>query len=138
MIEVMNQHPILRVNKQRIARAVRITIQTESKQIDAIQVFLVTDAKIKQIHKSYLNDSSVTDVITFDLSINSMRISGDIFVSLDTAKRQAEEYGVSLLNEVSRLVAHGALHLCGYDDLNVKMKTRMTSKENEVLKQLYQ
>ncbi|MCX7835477.1 MAG: rRNA maturation RNase YbeY [bacterium] len=136
MIDVINLHEKYRVNKRAIRKAVRKTFLIEKKKYDQICVVLVNDDRIKQIHLQYMNDNSATDVITFDLTWYAQRISGDIFISLDTAKINAKEFQVTLLNEVLRLAIHGALHLCGYKDNYAVLRKIMSDRENQILNEL--
>jgi rRNA maturation RNase YbeY len=76
-----------------------------------------------------------TDIITFDDSTNSV-ISGDIFISLETVKSNAEDFSVDFEEELHRVIIHGILHLCGQDDTTPEMKAEMTQKENKALEEL--
>ena len=129
MIEVVNEHPRYRVNKRDLVRLLRKTAEVEKKTIDVVTVVLVTDKHIAKVHRDYLNDPTATDVITFDLS-RTDEIGGDIVISLDTATRQAAEYGVSLRQETGRLAVHGFLHLCGMSDKTKVQRERMHQREN--------
>ena len=73
-----------------------------------INVILVSDRRIAQIHRRFMNEPGPTDVITFQ--------HGEIFVSAETAKRQARDYGTSLDHELRLYIAHGLLHLHGFED----------------------
>ena len=79
-----------------------------------------------------MGKSSATDVITFPID-EEPPIYGEIYISIDTARRQAEEYGVSLRNELCRLAVHGALHLAGYDDATPKQREKMHNLENQYI-----
>lgn len=137
MIDVVNQHRKLRANKRMIIKAIRTTFHTENKRYNMINVLLVSDRKIKELHSKFLNENSVTDVITFDLSITDGFISGDIIISLDTAFKQAKIYQVKFLNEVVRLAIHGTLHLCGYQDEDGESRRRMVEREEEILEKVF-
>lgn len=86
-------------------------------------VIIVDDKYIHQLNKEYRNIDRATDVISFALEddksfVNTeFRVLGDIYISLDTAIRQADEYGHSLKREISFLTVHGLLHLLGYDHM---------------------
>lgn len=94
-------------------------------------IIIVNDKEIHEINKIYRNKDSVTDVISFALEDDEsfiqtdFRVLGDIYVCLNKAKKQAEEYGHSFLREISFLTIHGLLHLLGYD--------HMTKEEEEVM-----
>jgi len=76
--------------------------------LSEVNVVLLSDRRMAAIHRRFLNESGPTDVITFQ--------HGEIFVSTETAKRQARRFGTSLDGELRLYIAHGLLHLRGYDD----------------------
>ena len=94
----------------------------------SINVALVDDKAIHAINKEFLQHDYPTDIITF--SLEEDRIDGELYISIDTALRQAAEYNVSLTNELMRLAAHGVLHLVGYDDANDEARAQMTALED--------
>jgi rRNA maturation RNase YbeY len=81
-----------------------------------------------------LNHDYYTDIITFDYSENDV-VSGDLFISFDRVKDNANTYGISFENELKRVVYHGILHLCGYKDKTEKDVIEMREKENYYLSQ---
>jgi probable rRNA maturation factor len=82
-----------------------------------LSIVLVSDAQIKRLNKLYRNKDKPTDVLSFPIGekVNGWLILGDIVISVDTAKRQAQELGYSLEEELKRLLVHGLVHLLGYD-----------------------
>ena len=96
-----------------------------------LNVILVDDEQILELNNKYLGHNFTTDVITFDF--NEKTIAGEIYISVDTAERQAKEYNVSLKNELKRLAIHGGLHLTGYDDNNIENREIMHHLENKYL-----
>lgn len=103
-------------------------------------VILVDNKKIHELNKEYRNIDKETDVISFaledenkeDFSLKN-RVLGDIYISIDKARSQAEEYGHSLKRELSFLAVHGLLHLLGYDHMNKKAEEVMFKKQELVL-----
>lgn len=91
------------------------------------------DRYIRKINKLYLKHDYFTDVISFDHS-NGKLINGDIFVSIDSVKKNALEYHVTFKEELFRVIIHGVLHLCGFNDVTYKEKSIMRDKENKLLK----
>ncbi len=96
-------------------------------------MIFVDDAEIRRLNKQFLNRDRPTDVIAFNLSDSSQHLEGEIYVSVDTAQRQAHEYRVTFWNELCRLAVHGALHLLGFDDATGTQKERMSREEDRVL-----
>ncbi len=134
MIDIANEHPCRRVDRKILASLLTKTVRAERRKAGTISVILVTDKKISELHSKFLHDSSATDVITFDLSL-SEELEGDIVISLDTAARQAKDYGVTLREETGRLAIHGILHLCGYRDRSKQLRAAMHLRENFHLQQ---
>jgi rRNA maturation RNase YbeY len=91
------------------------------------------DIYVRKINKLYLKHDYFTDVISFDHS-NGKLINGDIFVSIDTVKKNALDYHVTFKEELFRVIIHGVLHLCGFNDVTYKEKSIMRDKENNLLK----
>jgi probable rRNA maturation factor len=91
-------------------RAVQLVGEMSTRRTlpENISVVLVSDRRIEQLHWDYMRVSGPTDVITFD--------HGDVFVSVETARRQAAEFASSLEREVRLYLIHGLLHLVGFDD----------------------
>lgn len=102
-------------------------------------IILVEKEEIQRLNKEYRNVDRVTDVISFALEdddtfhLEGYRVLGDIYICIDKAKEQAEEYGHSFKRELSFLAVHGLLHLLGYDHMTVEEEKVMFSKQEEVL-----
>jgi probable rRNA maturation factor len=90
------------------------------------------DPKILEINNQYLHHDYYTDIITFDYTEEGI-INGDIFISLDTVKSNAEQFNVSCNEELLRIIIHGILHLCGQEDKAPEDHKEMTRQENEAL-----
>ncbi len=97
----------------------------------SVDVIFVDDVTLKNMHAEYLNDSSYTDVITFNLG--DEKIEGEIYVSVDRAQAQAETYNVTYFSEINRLIIHGILHLKGYNDLTEQERSAMKEIENRLV-----
>lgn len=96
-----------------------------------IDIILLSDRRIRTLNKQYLQHDYATDVITFP--IDEQPLYGEIYVSLETARRQANEYGVTVVNELCRLAVHGALHLLGYDDATLEDRAAMHTLETSFI-----
>ena len=90
------------------------------------------DEKILEVNRQFLQHDYYTDIITFDYS-NKRRISGDMFISLDTIRTNAELFGRDYEEELLRVVIHGVLHLCGINDKGDGEREIMERHENEAL-----
>jgi probable rRNA maturation factor len=93
-----------------------------------IAVILLSDARMSKLHREYLNEDGPTDVITFD--------HGEIFISVETARRNARRFGHSLDREIQLYIIHGLLHLNGYDDRTPAQAERMKRAQEKILRSL--
>ncbi|AHE96546.1 hypothetical protein THERU_07520 [Thermocrinis ruber] len=104
-----------------------------------LSIALVSDAQIKRLNKLYRNKDKPTDVLSFPIGekVEDWLILGDIVISVDTAKRQAQELGHSLEEEIKRLLVHGLVHLLGYDhELGGEEERKFFELEEFVLREL--
>ena len=127
--------PVL--EKQELNRWIKDIAAEYKKKTGDIAFIFCNDEKILEINNQYLQHNYYTDIITFDYSEGQI-ISGDIFISIDTVKSNAEEFGVSFKNELHRILIHGILHLCGQDDKTPELRIEMTDKENRALQKFNQ
>ena len=97
-----------------------------------ITYILCDDEKILAVNRQFLGHDYYTDVITFDYSSKS-RISGDIYISLDTVQSNAEQVGATFEQELYRILIHGVLHLTGQEDKTPEKRAEMTAKEEKAL-----
>ncbi len=97
-----------------------------------ITYILCDDERILEVNRQFLGHDYYTDVITFDYTTRG-RISGDIYISLDTVRSNAETEGVAFEDELHRILIHGVLHLTGQGDKTPETKAEMTRKENAAL-----
>lgn len=109
--------------------------KNEGKDIGSLNFLFVDDKEMLKYNKKYLQHESYTDIITFDNSLNN-KIAGDIVISLERVKENAKYYQVSYNYELERVMAHGLLHLLGYNDKNKEEKIIIRKKENYYLKNL--
>ena len=120
------------IHKRKTNNWIKETASFYGKKVGEIAYILCSDERILEVNKQYLNHDYYTDIITFDYSEGSI-ISGDIFISLDTVRSNADEFKVSFEHELKRILIHGVLHLCGQDDKTPEMRLQMTEKENAAL-----
>jgi probable rRNA maturation factor len=119
------------VPRKKIADAAERAARGESLGEGRASIILTSDGKIHELNKEFLNHDYPTDVITFELE--NKPLEGEIYISIDTAERQAAEYKVSLTNELKRLAVHGILHLAGYKDDSEENRSRMARMEDKYL-----
>lgn len=98
-----------------------------------VAVIFVDDDTLAGMHERWLGDPSPTDVISFDLGEEGGGPAGELYVSVDQARREAEQRAVPLQRELALYVVHGVLHLCGFDDREDADRARMRLAESAVL-----
>jgi len=137
---IQNIHPELKVEKKTIQLLVRDILTSEKADL-SVDVIFVDDKFMRQLNKKFTKREKTTDVLSFGMREGKLQTIeypclGDVYVSLDQAKRQAVEYKVGFEEEIARLVAHGLLHLLGYDHTNKKEENIMRKKEEVYLKKM--
>ena len=100
-----------------------------------ISYIFCSDEVILRVNREYLQHDYFTDIITFDYTEGDL-ISGDLFISLDTVKTNAEKFGTPYEEELHRVIIHGILHLCGIDDKGPGEREVMEQNENDALELL--
>ena len=113
-------------------RWLKIVAESEIRRLGQISIIFCSDNYILDINQRYLQHDYFTDIITFDYCEDD-RLSGDLFISVDSVRENAIEYGTSFNDELNRVMVHGILHLIGYDDHTDEDIRQMRSKENYYL-----
>ncbi len=124
--------PFPKIKRRDTSNWIKSVASSYNRKAGDIAYIFCSDEKILEINKQYLNHDYYTDIITFDYSENNT-ISGDLFISLDTVKSNAEKFGTSYEEELYRVIIHGILHLCGFKDKSPKEEKLMREKEKEAL-----
>lgn len=119
-------------HKTRIKEWLRLVAESEVFTLGNISVIFCSDNYILDINQKYLQHDYFTDIITFDYSEGG-RISGDLFISVDSVRENSVEYGTAFEDELHRVIVHGILHLIGYDDHTEDEIKTMRSKEDYYL-----
>jgi probable rRNA maturation factor len=104
-------------------------ISEEGKVSGDLNFIITNDVSLKEINKQFLQHNYFTDVISFDNSIEN-EISGEVYISLNTVKMNSINYNVSLRQEILRVMVHGVLHLCCYNDNTEEERGEMRKKED--------
>lgn len=130
MISFNYETDFLLENESDYERWIQQIIITENKQEGEINYVFCDDEYLLDINQKYLNHDYYTDIISFDYSVAN-ELHGDIFISIDRVRENANEFKVSFHNELLRVMAHGVLHYCGYKDKTDEESALMRTKENE-------
>jgi len=121
-----------KIKRRETTRWIKQVIEHFHKKLGVITYVFCSDEEILRINRQYLNHDYYTDIITFDYSEGD-KLSGDLFISLETVKTNSEKYKTNFIEELHRVMIHGILHLCGYEDDTPKEKKVMRLKEDEAL-----
>ena len=106
--------------------------QAHGRKVGEIGYMFVSDEKILEVNRQYLGHDYYTDIITFDYDEGDV-LNGDLVISLDTVRTNAEKFGKEYDDELHRVIIHGILHLCGINDKGPGEREIIEAHENEAL-----
>lgn len=104
-------------------------------RVQSLHYIFCSDDYLLNINKTFLKHHDYTDVITFDLNTSNVKhvVSGEIYISIDRVKENAVLFKTSFHRELLRVIVHGALHLCGYNDKTIEQKKHIRIMEDEFI-----
>ncbi len=133
----------LKVNSVLIKRIARCVVEELRLGDTELSICLTDDAGIRELNSQYRGKDKATDVLSFPMEEDELgcegfgdagaRVLGDVAISVETARRQAESYGVTFYEEMARLLTHGILHLIGFDHVNGGRQAALMKREEEHL-----
>lgn len=118
--------------KRRVASWIRTAVGEEGFRVGEIHVIFCSDAYLLGINRQYLQHDYYTDIITFDYCEKGI-LSGDLFISVDMVRGNADKYNVMFHVELLRVIIHGVMHLAGYKDKTDSDTEKMRERENHYL-----
>ena len=121
-----------KIGKRDTTRWIKAVAATHNRKVGEIGYMFVNDEKILEVNNEYLGHDYYTDVITFDYCEGNI-LNGDIIISLDTVRSNAEKFGKTYEDELYRVIIHGVLHLCGINDKGPGEREIMEENENKAL-----
>ena len=124
-----------RIRKRNTSRWIKDVAATYGRKVGEIGYMFVGDEKILEINNEYLGHDYYTDIITFDYDEGNV-LNGDLVISLDTVRSNAELFHKSYEDELNRVIIHGILHLCGINDKGPGEREIMEENENKALELL--
>jgi probable rRNA maturation factor len=116
-----------------LKKFIKALFKKEKKNLAGLTYIFCSDEYLLQINKTHLKHDYYTDIVSFDLSETPDAIIGEIYISTDRVRENAAQLGVSIKDEIHRVIFHGALHLCGYKDKTLKDIKKMRSAEDGYL-----
>lgn len=112
---------------------IKSIFKKEKQTLENLTYIFCSDDYLLEINRSHLNHDYYTDIVTFDLSETPGAITGEIYISTDRVRDNAATLGVTIKEELHRVIFHGALHLCGYKDKSPKDARQMRAAEDRYL-----
>jgi len=123
-------------NEEKYTNWIIKIVESENRVLGELSYVFCSDDYIFELNEKYLGHSTFTDIITFDYSVKE-NLAGEIYISIDRVKENAEEYKEEFEIELLRVMAHGVLHLSGYKDKKEQDKELMRVKENEKIQMFH-
>jgi probable rRNA maturation factor len=120
----------------RLKKFIERIFMEERKKLESLNYVFCSDKDLLKINKRYLNHNYYTDIVTFDLSEKAEVVQGESYISIDRVRANAKRLNVPFRNELLRVVFHGALHLCTYND-KTKKDIRIIRKKEDYYLSLY-
>lgn len=124
--------PMPRIKRRTVSKWIRAVAKRYNRQVGEVAYMFVSEERILEINRTYLQHDYFTDIITFDYDSMDV-INGDIAISTDTVKSNASMLGRPYGEELHRVIIHGILHLCGINDKLPGEREAMEAAENEAL-----
>ena len=120
------------LDERKVTRWIKAVAADYGFAVGNINYIFCSDERELEVNRQFLGHDYYTDIITFDYSTPSV-LNGDIFISLDTVRSNAEQLNISFDTELLRILIHGVLHLTGQGDKTPETKAQMTAKEEKAL-----
>jgi probable rRNA maturation factor len=121
-------------DRNRLKKFVQNIFKRENTHAVSLTYVFCSDPYLLDINKQFLQHDYYTDIITFDLSSTKSMIVGEVYISVDRVRDNANQLGHSIKNELHRVIFHGVLHLCGYKDKKPADEKAMRLAEEKYLK----
>ncbi|MDR1666105.1 MAG: rRNA maturation RNase YbeY [Bacteroidales bacterium] len=119
-------------HQRKISQWLQKVAARENRKTGALCYVFVSDRRILELNRQFLHHDDYTDIITFDNSTEK-EISGEMYISIDTVRKNAKRYRTGFDNELLRVMVHGILHLCGYNDKTTRERQVMRAMEDDSL-----
>ena len=130
-------HPNYLKNRIRLKFFIEYIFKREKKKIQEINIVFCKNRQMLALNRKYLNHNYNTDILTFNLSKNKEPIVADIFISQEQVSKNAKIFDSSVNKEIHRVIFHGVLHLCGYNDKTIKEKHAIRFWEDYYLEKYF-
>ena len=119
--------------KKKLKAVVTRLMEDEGKSFVSLDYIFCSDEYLLEINQNFLKHDDLTDIITFDLSVDKKEIQGEIYISVERVRDNSHLFKTTFPEELARVVFHGALHLCGYNDKSKKEQSEIRGREDYYL-----
>ena len=140
---ILNRQRTKKINTRRLRQMLLVVLEKLEVSEAELGISLVNAREMAKINREFLQHTGSTDVITFDHSEpgqpkprGGVPLHGELFICVEDAMQQAQEFGTAWQSEVVRYAVHGVLHLLGYDDLKPDLRRAMKREENRLVRWL--
>lgn len=123
-------------NENQLSNWLSQVILSENKKEGDINYIFCDDEYLLNLNKQYLDHDTLTDIISFDYSVGN-ELHGDIFISVERVRENAQDFNVTFEDELKRVLVHGVLHYCGFKDKSKEDEQLMRQKEDEKIKMFH-
>ncbi|MEO7766939.1 MAG: rRNA maturation RNase YbeY [Ferruginibacter sp.] len=125
-------------HRKRLKEFIKTLFMLEGKILRSLNYIFCADSYLVAINNDFLKHDDYTDIITFILSDPLKPVEGEIYISTDRIRSNATILKVGIKEELHRVIFHGALHLCGYNDKSIQEKKQMTASEDRYLRKYFE
>ncbi len=120
--------------KKETRKLINTIFSSENKNLSQLNFIFCSDEELLELNRKHLDHDFYTDILTFDLSENEDSTISEIYISIDRVRENAKHLKIPFLQELTRVIIHGALHLCGYGDKKKSEISLMRQKEDQYLR----
>ena len=136
MIQFFSENDFVLENKSTYEEWISSIINSEGHSEGEINYIFCEDDYLLNLNNDFLNHDTLTDIITFNYNMGKL-VNSDIYISTERVRDNAQDFDVSFQTELRRVMCHGVLHLCGFNDKTDEEQALMTEKENEKMKMFH-
>ena len=124
-------------DRKRLKEFISLLFKRHGRKLGSLTYVFCTDKYLLEVNQRFLKHDFYTDIITFDLSSSKEMVEGEIYISVDRVRDNTKALEVTMKNELHRVIFHGALHLCGFNDKGKAEKAKMTLEEDKNLRKYF-
>jgi rRNA maturation RNase YbeY len=120
--------------RNKLKRFLKTLVKREGKGLESIRIIFCTDVQLLAINRQFLQHNYFTDIITFPFSGKGEPLEAELYISIDRIRSNAADWQTSVQRELHRVIFHGVLHLCGYNDKSSQQIKKMREREDYYLR----